>query len=258
MGRTCQAHGATRTNMKLDAVTEGAVVVTSYQFQAINTTPSSDPVYFASNAQTPEDMKTRSTEGPETHHTRDTFSPSSITSADFEQSIPPPRSSILKAHPPKQGSSTHVTFSEGLSHPIPSVSPAKDFREIDLKRQNPTPPSESQSSSIFSDLESVLNEASDFTFHAELGESRCQVKTPEKLLQSVPPAVVMNKKTAISFDNILNNFEKASDSKQLQSPICQSSIVSNDGSSNGIAMNILENPSNYPPYPGSSGESGNC
>ena len=249
--------GVTRANMKLDTVTEGAVV-TSYQYQAMNTTQSSPQVYFPSNAQSSEMkmLETRSSEGPEANHS---FSPSSsITSADFEQSIPPSRSSILKAHPPK-GSSTHVTFSEGLSHPIPSVSPAKDFREIDLKRQNPTPPSESQSSSIFSDLESVLNEASDFTFHAELGESRCHVKTPEKLLQSVPPAAVMNKKTAISFDNILN-FEKATDTKQLQSPICQSSIVPNDGSSNSIAMlpqNILETPSNYP-YPGSSSESGNC
>ena len=248
--------GVTRANMKLDRVTEGAVV-TSYQYQAMITTQSSQQEYFPSNAQSSE-MKTfvaRSSEGSEA---RDTFSPSSITSADFEQSIPPPRSSILKAHPPK-GSSTHVTFSEGLSHPIPSVSPAKDFREIDLKRQNPTPPSESQSSSIFSDLESVLNEASDFTFHAELGEGRCQVKTPEKLLQSVPPAAVMNKKTAISFNNILN-FEKSNDSKQMQNPICQSSIVPNDGSSNSIAVlpqNILENPSNYP-YPGSSSESGNC
>ena len=252
--------GVTRANMKLDTVTEGAVV-TSYQYQALNTTQSSPQVYFPSNAQSSEMkmLETRSSEGPEANHARHSFSPSSsITSADFEQTIPPPRSSILKAHPPK-GSSTHVTFSEGLSHPIPSVSPAKDFREIDLKRQNPTPPSESQSSSIFSDLESVLNEASDFTFHAELGESRCQVKTPEKLLQSVSPAAVMNKKTAISFDNILN-FEKATDTKQLQSPICQSSIVPNDGSSNSIAMlpqNILETPSNYP-YPGSSSESGNC
>ena len=94
---------------------------------------------------------------------------------------------------------------------------------------------------------------------AELGESRCQVKTPEKLLQSVPPAAVMNKKTARSFNNILN-FEKSNDSKQMQNPICQSSIVPNDGSSNSIAVlpqNILENPSNYP-YPGSSSESGNC
>ena len=252
--------GVSRANMKLDTVTEGAVV-TSYQYQAMNTTQSSPQVYFSSTAQ-PSEMKmleTRSSEGPEANHARHPFSPSSsITSADFEQTIPPPRSSILKAPPPK-GSSTHVTFSEGLSHPIPSVSPAKDFREIDLKRQNPTPPSESQSSSIFSDLESVLNEASDFTFHAELGESRCQVKTPEKLLQSVPPAAVMNKKTAISFDNILS-FEKATDSKQLQNPICQSSIVPNDGSSNSIAMlpqNILETSSNYQ-YPGSSSESGNC
>ena len=54
---------------------------------------------------------------------------------------------------------THVTFSEDLSHPIPSISPAKDSLEIDLKRQNSIPPSKSQSSSIFSDLESVLNQA---------------------------------------------------------------------------------------------------
>ena len=276
-------------NMKGDTVTEGSVV-TSYQYQAMITTDSSPQAYFSTNTQA-SGIKTLetsevcyheksliqntesekfikaagTTQVPESTYSRDTFSPSSITS-DFEQSIPPLRSSILKA-PPKsqtlgytQGSSTHVTFSEELSHPIPSVSPAKDFREIDLKRQNPTPPSESQSSSIFSDLESVLNEAGDFTFHSELGGAeRCQVKTPEKLLHSVPPAAVMDKKTAISFDNILS-FEKATGSKQMQGPVCQSSIVTNDEASNNITMipsNIHENSSTYP-YPSPSTESGNC
>ena len=67
------------------------------------------------------------------------------------------------------------------------------------------------------------------------------------------------KKTAISFDNILS-FEKATGSKQMQGPVCQSSIVTNDEASNNITMipsNIHENSSTYP-YPSPSTESGNC
>merc|ERR1712130_763603 len=124
------------------------------------------------------------------------------------------------------GTSTHVTFSEELSHPIPSVSPAKDFRDLDtaMKRQNPTPPSESQSSSIFSDLESVLNEATDFSFHSALaGSERLTVKTPEKLLASIPPAAIMdNKKSAISFENYVD-FEKR-DAKPPSSPPASSEV----------------------------------
>ena len=128
--------GVTRANMKLDRVTEGAVV-TSYQYQAMNTTQSSQQEYFPSNAQSSE-MKTFVARSSEVSEARDTFSPSSITSADFEQSIPPPRSSILKAPPPK-GSSTHVTFSEGLSQPIPSVSPAETRSPLYPPGSNPTP-----------------------------------------------------------------------------------------------------------------------
>ena len=154
------------------------------------------------------------------------------SNVSFEQPVPPnARSSILKmsaSRGPAQdqktmelpGSTTHVTFSEELSHPIPSVSPAKDFREIDLKRQNPTPPSESQSSSIFSDLESVLNEATDFSFHSALaGSDRLQVKTPEKLLASVPPSAIMdNKKPSISFGNFVD-FKQKEESKELEATV---------------------------------------
>ena len=150
-----------------------------------------------------------------------------------------PKSSILKGVPKQQafpqGTSTHVTFSEELTHPIPSVSPAKDFRDIDLKRQNPTPPSESQSSSIFSDLESVLNEATGFTFHSDLpGSERLQVKTPD----SVPPAVMMDNKSALSFDNILD-FDKSEENKSLCNQ--PSSTNESSGSLTMLTQNILQN-----------------
>lgn len=145
------------------------------------------------------------------------------------------------------GSSTHVTFSDELSHPIPSVSPAKDFREIDLKRQNPTPPSESQSSSIFSDLESVLNEASDFAFHNELSSvDRSRVKTPEKqLLVSVPPQVIIEEKpsASISFDNILD-FNKVNAKEKCAVQTVQSDNVESASLPN-LPGNIPENPPNF-------------
>ena len=167
----------------------------------------------------------------------------SPSGTEFEH-LPISKSSILKAVPKQQtfpqGTSTHVTFSEELTHPIPSVSPAKDFRDIDLKRH----PSESQSSSIFSDLESVLNEATDFSFHPELGDSeRLQVKTPDKLLASVPPAVIMdNKKSAISFDNILD-FDKNNEGKTT----CNQPSSSNEdpGSLTILTQNILENQTDF-------------
>ena len=160
---------------------------------------------------------------------------------EFDQQ---PKSSILKGVPKQQafpqGTSTHVTFSEELTHPIPSVSPAKDFRDIDLKRQNPTPPSESQSSSIFSDLESVLNEATGFTFHSDLpGSERLQVKTPD----SVPPAVIMDNKSALSFDNILD-FDKSEENKSLCNQ--PSSTNESSGSLTMLTQNILQNQPDFP------------
>merc|ERR1719500_730336 len=98
------------------------------------------------------------------------------------------------------GTGTHVTFSEELSHPIPSVSPAKEVTSTAEKKRDSnglSPPSESNE--IFSNLESVLSEAADFSFHSALasahtGADRLTVKTPEKLLTSVPPAVIMEQK----------------------------------------------------------------
>ena len=143
------------------------------------------------------------------------------------------------------GTSTHVTFSEELSHPIPSVSPAKDFRDLDtaMKRQNPTPPSESQSSSIFSDLECVLNEATDFSFHSALaGSERLTVKTPEKLLASIPPAAIMdNKKSAISFENFVD-FEKR-DEKPPSSPPASSEVSTEEP---GLSPSMMDPQSTYP------------
>ena len=170
------------------------------------------------------------------------------SASDLEQNVktgilkPSPVEPFLQKTPTNfsSGSSTHVTFSDELSHPIPSVSPAKDFREIDLKRQNPTPPSESQSSSIFSDLESVLNEASDFAFHNELSSvDRSRVKTPEKqLLASVPPQVIMEEKpsASISFNNILELNKVNSDEK------C---VVQSNNEEPASLPNIQDNPPNF-------------
>ena len=182
-------------------------IVTTFQEYLI-TKPSSSSEYQTSSWQ--------STFVPTTQD-RTTSNSDSFTKSSFDQSsdYESVKSGIMKAKTPVHvspslgagGSSTHVTFSDELSHPIPSVSPAKD-----LKRQNPTPPSESQSSSIFSDLETVLSEAaaSDFSFHPDLeSQEQGRVKTPEKqLLASVPPEAILEKNTpasaTISFNNILD------------------------------------------------------
>lgn len=106
--------------------------------------------------------------------------------------------------------STHVTYSGELYHPIPSVSPAKDsLKEFDCggKRLRQTPPT-SQSPSLFNDLESVLSE--EFAFHSALSHhvENVPAKTPEKLLASVPPSVIMNKKCSVGFDNFADQFEE--------------------------------------------------
>lgn len=96
---------------------------------------------------------------------------------------------------------TQVTYSGELYHPIPSVSPVKDaLKEFDCgKRLRRTPPT-SQSPSLFNDLESVLSD--DFTFHSALSNNveNVPAKTPEKLLASVPPSVIMNNKKASSVE----------------------------------------------------------
>jgi hypothetical protein len=99
--------------------------------------------------------------------------------------------------------STHVTYSGELYHPIPSVSPVKDsLKEFEGgKRLRQTPPT-SQSPGLFNDLESVLSE--DFAFHSALANSveNVPAKTPEKLLASVPPSVIMNgKKSPVGFES---------------------------------------------------------
>jgi hypothetical protein len=92
--------------------------------------------------------------------------------------------------------STHVTYSGELYHPIPSVSPVKEFDCGGKQRLRQTPPT-SQSPSLFNDLESVLGE--EFAFHSALATNSVEnvpAKTPEKLLASVPPSVIMNSKKA--------------------------------------------------------------
>jgi len=103
---------------------------------------------------------------------------------------------------------TNVTFSEELSHPIPSVSRENQIRQMNstpimerenqIRQINTTPIIDTQASSIFNDLD-------DFTFHSTLAGSSDQItsmKTPEKLLTSVPlAAVITDKKSSIRFDN---------------------------------------------------------
>ena len=91
--------------------------------------------------------------------------------------------------------STQVTFSD-LNHPIPSVSPVK---ETVKSPGSSLPPPASQSPNLFNDLESVLNESEAFAFHSALSANvgNTAAKTPEKLLASVPPAIISKKSTII-------------------------------------------------------------
>ena len=109
--------------------------------------------------------------------------------------------------------STQVTFSE-LNHPIPSVSPIKDTAK---DHDQAKPVRVSQSPNLFNDLESVLNDTEEFSFHSALARNveRVPSKTPEKLL-SVPPSVIMNdKKSSLIFDSF--EFDKAVGIESLDS-----------------------------------------
>ena len=100
-------------------------------------------------------------------------------------------------------SSTQVTFSE-LNQPIPSVSPIKDtIKDYDLAKPPRHARPISASPNLFNDLESVLNQPDGFGFHSALSDNVVNVpaKTPEKLLTSVPPSVIMNKKNSLLFDS---------------------------------------------------------
>ena len=112
--------------------------------------------------------------------------------------------------------STQVTFSE-LNHPIPSVSPIKDtIKEYDCSKPTRQMRPISQSPNLFNDLESVLNHSEEFAFHSALSSSveNVPAKTPEKLLASVPPLVIMNKKNpSLMFENF--EFDKPVDIDNL-------------------------------------------
>ena len=123
-------------------------------------------------------------------------------------------------------SSTQVTFSD-LNHPIPSVSPMKEtIKEYDCsksaRQQLPT----SQSPNLFNDLESVLNESDEFSFHSALSANVENVpsKTPEKLLTSVPPSVIMNnKKTSLMFESF--DYDKADDISSLDTSLQPLNVI---------------------------------
>ena len=104
-------------------------------------------------------------------------------------------------------SCTQVTFSD-LNHPIPSVSPIKNVsKDYDMQKPSTTPRTLSQSPNLFSDIESVLNQPEGFGFHSTLSNNVVNVpsKTPEKMLASVPPSVIMNKKSSMM---LFNSFEE--------------------------------------------------
>ena len=95
-------------------------------------------------------------------------------------------------------SSTQVTYSE-FNHPIPSVSPMKEtIKDYECSKPRQIPPI-SQSPNLFSDLESVLNDSEEFSFHSALSNNveNVPAKTPDKMLTSVPPSVIMIKKSSL-------------------------------------------------------------
>ena len=107
--------------------------------------------------------------------------------------------------------STHVTFSD-LNHPIPSVSPFKepiDFECTSSKSSSMMPARVTASPNLLNDIESVLRETDEFSFHSALSSSGDNVpgpsKTPEKLLTSIPPAEIMKKKTSMLFEDYTQN-----------------------------------------------------
>ncbi len=111
-------------------------------------------------------------------------------------------------------SSTQVTYSE-LNHPIPSVSPMKETnKDYECSKPRQIHPI-SQSPNLFNDLESVLNDSEEFSFHSALSNNveNVPVKTPEKLLSSVSPSVIMIKKSSL-FDSF--EFDKPVDIENLE------------------------------------------
>lgn len=80
----------------------------------------------------------------------------------------------------------------------------------------------SQSPNLFNDLESVLNDPDEFSFHSALERNveRGPSKTPDKLLASVPPSVILkDKKSSLLFDSF--DFHKVVDIDNLDSNLSQ-------------------------------------
>ena len=113
--------------------------------------------------------------------------------------------------------STHVTFSD-LNHPIPSVSPQKDSVDFDCASAAvskspslPGPARVTASPNLLNDIESVLRETDEFSFHSALTSSVDSggvpgpAKTPEKLLTSIPPTEIMKKKPSLIFEDFTQN-----------------------------------------------------
>eukprot|EP00088_Acartia_fossae_P060135 TRINITY_DN7194_c0_g1_i5.p1 TRINITY_DN7194_c0_g1~~TRINITY_DN7194_c0_g1_i5.p1 ORF type:complete len:1231 (-),score=308.17 TRINITY_DN7194_c0_g1_i5:261-3479(-) len=121
------------------------------------------------------------------------------------------------ARPGEFECSTHVTFSD-LNHPIPSVSPQKDSVDFDCTAATvskspslPGPARVTASPNLLNDIESVLRETDEFSFHSALTSSVDSgvvpgpPKTPEKLLTSIPPTEIMKKKPSIMFEDFTQN-----------------------------------------------------
>ena len=108
--------------------------------------------------------------------------------------------------------STHVTFSD-LNHPIASVSPLKDTSVVEFECSTKTPVLPvrvTASPNLLNDIESVLRETDEFTFHSAMSSTvdsvtsasvSASLKTPEKELTSIPPTEIMIKKPSSLFDN---------------------------------------------------------
>ena len=125
-------------------------------------------------------------------------------------------------------SSTQVTYSE-FNHPIPSVSPMKEtIKDYECSKPRQIPPI-SQSPNLFSDLESVLNDSEEFSFHSALSNNveNVPAKTPDKMLTSVPPSVIMIKKSSL-FDAF--EFDKPVDIENLEPSDLAPNIVQQSSS----------------------------
>ena len=102
------------------------------------------------------------------------------------------------------------------------------IKDYECSKPRQIPPI-SQSPNLFSDLESVLNDSEEFSFHSALSNNveNVPAKTPDKMLTSVPPSVIMIKKSSL-FDAF--EFDKPVDIENLEPSDLAPNIVQQSSS----------------------------